>query len=77
MPRPLDRQGQSALVFGTNASLASRLDLASIGYVLAQQSCILIAYRIDLVHTEMALLLATEFESSFPAWFPFLSSGQC
>jgi hypothetical protein len=77
VPRPLDRQGQSALVFGTNASLASRLDLASIGYVLAQHSCILVLYRIDLVHTEIALFLATEFEGSFPAWFPFLSSGQC
>ena len=56
MPRALDRDSQRALVPGTGAELAARLDLASLGDVAAQARRVLVVDLSDLVDTEPANL---------------------
>jgi len=58
MARALDRSGQRALVFGTGAGLAARLNLATLGNVTAEMREVLIVDLFDAIHTKGANLAA-------------------
>src|SRR6476619_2658196 len=60
MARPLQRDGQHALVPGARAGLTARLNLASVGDVTAQLARVLVVDLDDLVDAKRADATATE-----------------
>ena len=53
-PGTLDSQGQSPLVLGAHARLASRLHLELVGDVPLEYRDVLVVYVLDVIHTEGA-----------------------
>src|SRR5271165_7433742 len=58
--RLLDGVGQAALVRRAHAGQPPRHDLARLSYKLAEQPHVLVVHRVDLLHAELANLLAAE-----------------
>src|SRR5579864_1542498 len=64
--RLLDGRGQPPLVRGAHAAQAAGHDLAAFGHKLREQTIVLVINGINLLHAELAHLLAAEvFASAF------------
>src|SRR4029453_3468975 len=60
VPRPLDGQGQLALVLGAGAEHPARQDLSPLGYEARQELDVLVVHVLDLGRAELADLPAPE-----------------
>lgn len=58
VPRALDGNGQTALVFGTSASFPSIFDLAALGQIAAQGGHVLVVYGLGFLQAESAYFAA-------------------
>ena len=70
MARPLYRERQDALVFGTGAGAAPGLDLPAIGNIALERRCILVVDRIYMVDAEGTYLPLGDELAGFPPYIP-------
>jgi len=67
LPGAFDRPGQDALVFGTGARTASRMNASGIRDVLLQQSDVFVVDMVDLFGAELADFATTASTTGSPA----------
>jgi hypothetical protein len=70
MARPLYRERQNALVFGTGAGATSGLDLPAIGNIALERRCILVVDRIYMVDAEGTYLPLGDELAGFSSYIP-------